>query len=94
MLRNVKFSLASVVGKIVLIPAIMLPISYFLGFGRLEMAILLAVFAISNAVSSYAMARNYEEDYELAGEIITPSTLFSIFTIFLFITLVKMLGWI
>lgn len=94
MLRNVKFSAFSVFGKILLIPAIMLPISYFLGFGRLEMAILLAVFATPNAVSSYAMARNYEEDYELAGEIITLSTLFSIFTIFLFITFVKMLGWI
>ena len=94
MLRNVKFSAFSVLGKIVLIPAIMLPISYLLGFDRLEMAILVAVFATPNAVSSYAMARNYEEDYELAGEIITLSTLLSIFTIFVFITVTKMLGWI
>ncbi len=94
MLKNVKFSAFSVLGKIVLIPAIMLPISYLLGFNDLEMAILLAVFATPNAVSSYAMARNYEEDYELAGEIITLSTLLSIFTIFVFITVTKCLGWI
>ncbi len=94
MLRNVKFSVFSVLGKTVLIPVIMLPVSYLLGFGRLEMAILLAVFATPNAVSSYAMARNYEADYELAGEIITLSTLLSILTIFVFITLTKGLGWI
>ena len=95
MLRNVKVSIFSVLGKTVLIPAIMLPVSYFLfGFNRLEMAILLAVFATPNAVSSYAMARNYEADYDLAGEIVTLSTLLSILTIFVFITLTKMLGWI
>ena len=94
MLRDMKYSILSVVGKIVLIPVIMLPISAFLGFNHLEMAILLAVFATPNAVSSYAMARNYEADYELAGEIITLGTLFSIVTIFIFITALKMLAWI
>ena len=95
MLRNVKFSMLSVLGKTVLIPAIMLPISKFLfGFGALEMAILVAVFATPNAVSSYAMARNYEADYDLAGEIVTLSTLISILTIFVFITITKSLGWI
>ena len=72
----------------------MLPLSAFLGFDRLEMAILVAVFATPNAVSSYAMARNYEADHELAGEIITLGTLLSIGTIFVFITLAKSFGWI
>jgi predicted permease len=81
-------------GKIVIIPAVMLPISALLGFDKLSMAILVAVFATPNAVSSYAMARNYEADYELAGEIITLGTLFSVFTLFLFVTLSKCLGWI
>ena len=94
MLRNVKVSIISVVGKIILIPAIMLPISALLGFDQLEMAILVAVFATPNAVSSYAMARNYEADHELAGEIITLGTLISILTIFGFITATKALNWI
>ena len=94
MLRNVKVSSLSVLGKILIIPAIMLPISALLGFNQLEMAILLAIFATPNAVSSYAMARNYEADYELAGEIITLGTLLSIFTIFVFITITKTLCWI
>jgi predicted permease len=94
MLKNVKFSIMSVLGKIVIIPAIMLPLSAFLGFDKLEMAILVAVFATPNAVSSYAMARNYEADYDLAGEIITLGTLISIITMFVFITLSKMWGWI
>ena len=94
MLRNIKISIFSVVGKLIAIPAIMLTFSAFLGFDRLSMAILLAVFATPNAVSSYAMARNYEADYDLAGEIVTLSTLLSIFTIFVFITISKTLGWI
>ena len=94
MLRNVKISVISVIGKLILIPAVMLPVSAVLGFNKLEMAILIAVFATPNAVSSYAMAQNYEADYELAGEIITLGTLFSIFTIFVFITISKLLGWI
>lgn len=94
MLRNIKKSSIAVLGKIVLIPAIMLPVSALLGFDKLSMAILIAVFATPNAVSSYAMARNYEADHELAGEIITLGTLISIFTIFVFITISKSLGWI
>ena len=94
MLRNVKFSALSVLGKLVIIPAAFLTLSAFLGFDKLEMAILVAVFATPNAVSSYAMARNYEADYDLAGEIITLGTLISILTIFVFITISKSLGWI
>lgn len=94
MLKNIKVSIFSVIGKTILIPAIMLPLSAFLGFDKLSMAILVAVFATPNAVSSYAMARNYEADHELAGEIITLGTLLSIFTIFVFITLSKSFGWI
>jgi predicted permease len=94
MLRNINVSVFSVLGKVVLIPAIMIPLSALLGFNQLEMAILVAVFATPNAVSSYAMARSYEADHELAGEIITLSTLFSIFTIFVFITIAKSLSWI
>ena len=94
MLKNVKFSIFSVIGKVILIPAIMLTISSLLGFDKLEMAILIAVFATPNAVSSYAMARNYEADYELAGEIITLGTIISVLTMFLFITVGRTLGWI
>ena len=72
----------------------MLTVSALLGFDKLEMAILIAVFATPNAVSSYAMARNYEADYELAGEIITLGTMLSIFTMFVFITLAKTFAWI
>ena len=94
MLKNIKVSSLSVLGKVVLIPAIMLILSALLGFNKLEMAILVAVFATPNAVSSYAMARNYEADYELAGEIITLGTMLSIFTMFVFITLAKTFTWI
>ena len=94
MLRNIKLSSISVLTKIVLIPAAMLTLSSFLGFDKLAMAILIAIFATPNAVSSYAMARSYEADRELAGEIITLGTLLSIVTIFVFVTVSKSCGWI
>lgn len=94
MLRNIKLSGLSVLGKIVIIPAVMITLSALLGFDQLEMAILVAVFATPNAVSSYAMAQSYEADYELAGEIITLGTLLSVVTMFIFITLSKSFGWI
>ena len=94
LLRTIKYSIISVLGKIVLIPAIMLPVSAALGFDKLSMAILIAVFATPNAVSSYAMARTYEADHELAGEIVTLGSLLSIFTIFIFVTISKSMGWI
>lgn len=94
LLRNIKVSIFSVLGKIVLVPAVMLLLSALLGFDKLEMAILVAVFATPNAVSSYAMARNYEADYDLAGEIVTLSTLLSVLTMFVFITVAKNLAWI
>lgn len=94
MLKNIKYSIGSVLGKIVIIPGIMLVISSLLGFDKLEMAILIAVFATPNAVSSYAMARSYEADYDLAGEIITLGTLLSIITMFVFITIARSLCWI
>ena len=64
------------------------------GFGKLQIGILLAIYATPNAVSSYAMARNYEADYELAGEIVTLSTIVSVVTMFIFITVCKNIGLI
>lgn len=92
MLNNIKVSIWSVLGRTVIIPAIMIFVSAKLGFNSLQMGILIAVFATPNAVSSYAMARNYEADYDLAGEIVTLSTIFSVITMFLFITVCKSAG--
>ncbi len=94
LLNNIKVSIWAVLGRTIIIPSIMLTVSALLGFNQLEMGILVAVFATPNAVSSYAMARNYEADYDLAGEIVTLSTIFSVLTMFVFITVCKSLGLI
>ena len=94
LLNNIKVSIFSVLGRTVIIPVVMLIISSKLGFDKLQMGILLAIFATPNAVSSYAMARSYEADYELAGEIVTLSTILSVVTMFIFITVCKSLGMI
>ncbi|MBR3839885.1 MAG: AEC family transporter [Erysipelotrichales bacterium] len=94
LLKNIKYSIFAVVGRTVVIPVIMLTIASMFGFGKLQIGILLAIYATPNAVSSYAMARNYEADYELAGEIVTLSTIVSVVTMFIFITVCKNIGLI
>lgn len=94
MFNHMKYMLIGCGGRLVVIPVIGLSIAYMLGFRNLEFAILIAVLATPNAVSSYAMARNFEADYELAGELVAASTIFSIVTMFIFIYVSRMLGLI
>ena len=85
MLKDLKLVIVGCGSRLVLIPLTMISLAYFVGFEGAKLAIILAVFATPNAVSSYAMARNYEADYELAGEMVAASSIFSMVTMFLFI---------
>jgi predicted permease len=92
LLGNIKTVLIGTIGKLVIIPLTFLLISYFIGFSGLEFAVLIAIFATPNAVSSYAMAIKYRADSKLAGELVIASTIFSIVTMFAFIYLSRYLG--
>jgi malate permease and related proteins len=55
-------------------------------------AALIALFASPVAVSSAIMAKEMNQDYELAGQIVIWSTVFSIFTLFFTIVVFKSMG--
>lgn len=81
----------TVIGKLLILPLILIPISIFLGFRNIELTALMALFASPTAVSTYTMAQNSDADDILAGQIVVVSSLLSTITIFLFITILKSL---
>lgn len=94
LLKHAKHIIIGCLGKLVIIPALGLLLAVGMNFQGLDYALMLAIFATPNAVSSYAMARNFEADYELAGELVAASTIFSMITIFIFIYASRLLGFI
>lgn len=82
----------SVLGRLVVIPAIMLPVSYWFGFRGIEFASMLVMFGAPTAVISYAMAQMMGGDDVLAGNSVVYSTALSCFTLFCWIFLWKTLG--
>ena len=81
-----------VVGKLIIAPAIFLPIAIALGIRGVPLATLVAVFASPTAVSSYPMARKMGGDAELAAAQIALSTAGSVVTVFLIVLLLKTVG--
>ncbi len=70
-------------------PLIALFFAIILGYRSVELAVVIAAFASPTAVSSMTMAQEMESDYELAGQIVMFGTVLSIFTVFVFIFVLK-----
>ena len=67
--------------KNVFVPASVIVIAAMLGFEGPHLGALFVVFGTPAAVSSYIMAKNMNNDYQLAGQIIIVTTLMSAFTV-------------
>jgi Predicted permeases len=68
--------------KTAAVPAVYVTIAALLGFRGVHLGIIYIVFGSPTAVSSYIMAKNMNSDYQLAGQIVLLTTLFSILTVF------------
>lgn len=84
--------LISTVTRLILVPAIFLPIAAWLHFRGLAMATLIGIFATPCSVSSFVMAQQMDSDAELAGATVIYSSFFSCFTMCFWIFLFKQLG--
>lgn len=60
-----------------------------LGFRNVELAILLSMFASPTAVSSFTMAQQMDADADLAGQLVVFDTTLSIFTMFIWVFILK-----
>ena len=80
--------------KVLLLPAVIMPVSYLLGFRGEELLILLMMTATPSAVSSYVMAVEMNGDGPLAANIMILTTLFSAFILAAGIYIMRSLGLI
>jgi len=92
--KNTKALLLGVVGKIVVTPLLVVPIAILCGFRDANLLTLMIVFASPAAVSSYTMADAYGHDAELAGQQIVMTSIFSMFSVFIFIFVLRSLGFL
>ncbi len=81
-----------VVGKLIVWPAIGLPIAYLMGFRGAGFVGLIVLTAASTSVSSFTMAEAMDSDSELAGSAVMFSTLLCCVTMFCWLYLFKSLG--
>lgn len=79
--------------RLVITPAVMLIIFYFLGYKtKTDFAILIALFATPIAVSSVPMAAQMGQDEELAGQIVVWTSALSAFSLFFIILICGFVG--
>lgn len=78
--------------RMLLVPAIFLPLTVALGFRGEALCALMVLFAAPAAVASYPMAVAMGADGQLAGQLVCTTTVTSIFTMFCFTFLFKSLG--
>lgn len=78
--------------KTFFLPLVFLPIAYLIGIRGDTLGALFVFWASPSAVAGYAMTRDMGGDYDLYGNIIIFSTLFSFFVIFFGVFLLKNLG--
>ncbi len=80
--------------RLVLIPAIVLPIAAAVGFRGPQMAAVFILVGAPTAVSSFVMADSMGCDGELAGQLIVLTTVCSAFTMFATSAVLRAVGWL
>lgn len=80
--------------KLILLPLVLTPIAYFIGFREIDLAIMFVLFSCPTAIVSFIMAEAMGANSKLAGNIILISTLGSVFTIAIGVLLLKSLALI
>lgn len=85
MLRHWKYLIVAVLGKLIVVPLVMIEISIAAGISGDVLVAILAVFGSPTAVASTPMAQAMGGNGELAGEIVATTSVCCILTIFLFV---------
>ncbi|MFI3237312.1 MAG: AEC family transporter [Lachnospiraceae bacterium] len=83
--------LITVLGRLVISPAVALTLGAFWGFRGVELACIMVIFGSPTAVSSFPMAETMGGDGKLAASIVVFTSTFCIFSIFAIIVILKTL---
>lgn len=91
---NRSLLLWSVLGKLLIVPFVFLGLAILLGIRDVSLAALIAVYASPVSVSSFPMAQQLGGNGDLAGGQVAFTTVLSGFTVFLWIYVLKALGYL
>ena len=89
-----KYIVSCSAARLVLVPLIFVTAAIALGFRNAELVTLMALFATPPATSSYVLTRQLGGDDELMSQLVVFITLISIFTVFVWIWVLKTLAFI
>lgn len=90
--KNISHLIWTVLGRLIIVPCIILPLAVLMGFRGVEFLSLIAVFCTPTAVVSFAIAQQMNSDADLAGSAVVCSTLLSCFTLVMWIFISKTIG--
>lgn len=93
-LTKIPKTVAASLIKLVILPAIFIPIAIYLGFREEELVAIMIMLGSPSTPSGYIMAKSMNNDYELSSGIIVITTLFSSVTITLIIYILRALQYI
>lgn len=80
--------------RLVIIPAFTVGTGVLLGFRGNDLAVTMLVSAAPMASTAFSMARMYDSDYELTGQVVVATSFFCSLTLFVWIFLLKQTGLI
>ena len=83
-----------VIVKLVLVPAIMVPLSVYLGFRGIALLTLTIIYGAPTGVSTFQMAKQMDGDSDLAAQLIVFTSFFCIITMFIWIYILKSMAFI
>lgn len=87
--KYLKQLIITVTGKLVIVPALAIPISLWVGFRGIDLLGILLIFGSPTAVSSFTMAQKMDGDSDLAAQIVVFTSAFSVLSVFLWIFILK-----
>lgn len=90
--ENLKPIVVGVLGSLVLVPAILVPLSVYMGFRGADMVGLMCVYCGPCATSSFSLAKAMDSDADLAAQLVVFTSLCSIVTMFCWIFGLKQIG--
>lgn len=91
---NLKTAGGVIFVKMIILPAVMIPIIISMGYRDAELLSALLAYQTPVAVSSYIMAQQAGADEQLAGQLVVFSSVAAIFTLFITIFLLRQIGYL
>ncbi|MBC7958965.1 MAG: AEC family transporter [Vallitaleaceae bacterium] len=91
---RLKLAIIASVLRVMIFPLFIITAAILLGFRNSELGTIMIIFATPSAISGFIMAKNMNNDSELAGQIIILTTLLSSLTLFAWVFVLKWIGFI